>query len=75
MLDEIFSGLPNKEYGLRVFTWSEVVRGGFLDTAGTLSGANLSAEDVEYAYSEVIKGAAWEEVMEEINGEQGSVSI
>jgi len=75
MLDEIFSGLPNKEYGLRVFTWSEVVRGGFLDTAGTLSNANLSAEDVEYAYSEVIKGAAWEEVMEEINGEQGSVSI
>lgn len=75
MLDEIFSGLPNKEYGLRSFTWSEVVRGGFLNTSGTLSNIKLIAEDIEYAYLEVIKGAAWEEVMEEINGEQGSVSI
>lgn len=75
MLDEIFFGLPNKEYGLRTFSWSEVVRGGFLETTGTLSSLQVSAEDIDYAYSEVIKGAAWEEVLEEINGEQGPVSI
>lgn len=75
MLDEIFSGTPNKEYGLRSFSWAEVVRGDFLTTRGTLSDLQLSADSIEYAYSEVMKGAAWEEVMEEINGEQGSVSI
>lgn len=75
MLDEIFSGLPNKEYGLKLVTWSEVVRGGFLSTSGELSNILLSAQDIEYAYAEVTNGAAWEEVMEEINGEQRSVPI
>jgi hypothetical protein len=76
MLDEIFSGIPNKEYGLRLVKWSEAVAGGLLagfeDNARKLP---VTQENIYYAYNEVIKGAAWEDVMEDLNGEQSSIPI
>jgi len=72
MIDEIFSGMPNKEYELSQTTWKDAVRGGFLSRfKEKASKFHVTPDNVFYAYSEVIKGAAWEEVMEEINAEQG----
>ncbi len=76
MLDEIFDGLPNKEYGLRIVRWQDVVRGNFLEgIKGSLSDIKISEDIIDYCYSEVIRGAAWEEITEEINGEQKSIPI
>lgn len=72
MIDEIFSGIPNKEYELSQITWQDAVRGVFLSRLEEkTSKFQVTPDNVFYAYSEVIKGAAWEEVMEEIDAEQG----
>ena len=76
MIDELFSGIPNKEYGLRLTSWADAVRGGLLAEFNKGSSKiQVTQENMYHAYSEIIKGAAWEEVMEELNGEQGPVSI
>jgi hypothetical protein len=76
MIDELFSGIPNKEYGLRLTSWADAVRGGLLAEFNKgSSNIQVTQENMYHAYSEIIKGAAWEEIMEELNGEQGPVSI
>lgn len=76
MIDELFMGLPNKEYGLRLTSWSDAVRGGLQAELETNpSQIQVTQENIYYVYSEMVKGAAWEEVMEELNGEQGSVPL
>jgi hypothetical protein len=76
MLDEVFSGAENREYGLRQISWGEVVSGDIItNIVKQESRLSIAPDDIYYAYSEVIKGAAWEEVLEEIDGKQGSLPI
>lgn len=76
MLDEIFAGFENKEYGIKQFSWSEVVAGDVVNNiVKQESKLSVEPDDIYYAYSEVIRGAAWEEVLEEIDGKQGSLPI
>lgn len=76
MLDELFLGQPNKEYELKLITWHDAVRGGFLSAFGDKTDKlRVTPDNVFYAYSEMLKGAAWEEVMEDINAEQGPLPI
>lgn len=64
MLNEVFSGLENKEYGLKEITWNEVI----LDKKTLNKSCPFKCDVItlQYVYSEMAAGAAWEELLEEI---------
>jgi hypothetical protein len=74
MVQEVFEGKTNKEYGLQRTQWSEVIGGAsnlFLD-ACRFPHDPLT---LQYVYTEMTAGAAWEDILTELesNGKQEQV--
>jgi hypothetical protein len=66
MIDEVFLGKPNKEYGLQETTWRNIIEGTATDQHTKECKYRHDVDTLQYIYSEMASGAAWEELLVEL---------